>query len=481
MSDEIRPSKTGQPIGRREMALLALQVMDLIDLRAAGDVEGHAFHGNQWGFSSMMAFNAADIANPTPVQRQKLAEAYSQIDKMLRDPDIGPELWNTLSSFTPQSLKDKLEELLTNMGGPIAGGKGGSTDLLTKSVQLQPTVRMNASTSERAKRLRIILTWMNDPDVGVVVQKMLQQAIETGDWKTFSETMRAAEFNPDQPRDETGKWTDGGAGGGASKDNLEPWKTPGGFEHTGVKWSQPTDPKTGRPIPIKVKTVEEAVPLILAGKVVEVPDIKGAKTLIDKLAEMAVDAKAKGEAAPEYDLCQVSVAGSNLFCAESLRNAQYPEGIPRIEMPQLGGVPVPGSEADKLPRNPWDPKEVDGAAAFTFYLKGIGMKTEADTVPAASLKASQRELVGQKVAKMMNDKSFDPAKNPVFVSSDNYVVDGHHRWAAVLGRDLEDGVLGNQPMNIIRVNAPISEVLHLANTWAERFGISQAAGVTRKK
>ena len=37
---------------------------------------------------------------------------------------------------------------------------------------------------------------------------------------------------------------------------------------------------------------------------------------------------AKGGKAPNFNLCNVSVTGSNLFCAES-------KGIPRIQMPQL--------------------------------------------------------------------------------------------------------------------------------------------------
>lgn len=293
---------------------------------------------------------------------------------------------------------------------------------------------------------------------------------------------RTAEFNSDQPRADDGKWTSGGGGSGGDKikaENMEPWKSSGGFEHTGIRWKQPTDPKTGRPIPIKVKTVEEAAILVHEGKVVEVPDVKSAHTLINKLADMAREAKAKGEDAKDYDLCQVSVAGSNMFCAQSLRSKEYPDGVPRIAMPQLGGKPVAGSEADKLPRNPWDKSEVDGSAQFVDYLRGIGVKTERGEIPAANLKASQQELIGSKVAKMMNDPTFDPAKNPIFISNDDYVVDGHHRWAAVVGRDAENGVLGDAKMNFIRVNAPISEVLQLANAWSKKFGIQQVAGVKR--
>lgn len=273
-----------------------------------------------------------------------------------------------------------------------------------------------------------------------------------------------------RPGEVGGSSSEGGGG-------KEAWKSSGGFEHTGITWKQPTDPKTGRPIPIQVKTVEEAIPLILAGKVVEVPDAATAHTIITKLSDMAIEAKAAGKEAKEYDLCQVSVAGSNMFCAESLRSDKYPTGVPRLEMPQLGGKPVPGSEADKLPRNPWDKSEVDGSKQFVTFLQGIGVKTSEEVLPATNLKASQRELIGTKVGAMMRDKSFDPAKNPIFISNDNYVVDGHHRWAAVIGRDAEDGHLGDAKMNVVRVNAPISEVLHLANAWSEKFGIQQAAGV----
>lgn len=273
----------------------------------------------------------------------------------------------------------------------------------------------------------------------------------------------------------------GEVGGSAANSNADgTWKSSGGFEHTGITWKQPTDPKTGRAIPIKVKSVEEAAEAVLNGLVVEVTDVRTAHTLIDKLAKMAQEAKAAGKEAKDYDLCQVTVAGSNMFCVESLRTEQYPDGVPRIEMPQLGGKPIPGSEADKLPRRSGDKDEVDGSHAFITHLQGIGVKTNRETVPASHLRASQREIIGSKVGGMMTAKNYDPSAGEIFISSDNYVVDGHHRWAAVVGRDAEDGKLGDAPMKVVRVNAPISEVLHLANAWSQKFGIAQAAGVTRQ-
>ena len=248
----------------------------------------------------------------------------------------------------------------------------------------------------------------------------------------------------------------------------------------GPEWKQPLD-KNGRPIPIKVKTVEEAVPLVLKGKVVELETVKEASTLVDKLAKVVEEMRKAGDKATDFDLCNVSVKGTNLFCAQRLQTKEYPEGIPRLEMPQLGGKPVPGSAADKLPRNPWDPEEVNASGHFIKHLVENGIKTTTAHMNASELRASQRELIGSKIAKMISDTSFNPGKNPIFISRDNYVIDGHHRWAAVIGRDTADGTLGTLEgrINVIRVDAPITEVLHRANVWAKKFGIQQVAGVKK--
>jgi hypothetical protein len=235
--------------------------------------------------------------------------------------------------------------------------------------------------------------------------------------------------------------------------------------------------KYERPIPIHVKTVEEAIQLVLQGKVVEVDNVRQVNTMLNKLAAMANEAKALGQKAPEYDLCNVSVAGTNLFCGSSLRTEEYPEGIPRLEMPQMSGRPIAGSFADLLPRSPWAPEEVDGASHFVSHLHGLGIKVSSqESVPAASLKASQAQLVGAKVASMMTNTKFDPSVNPIFISRDNYVVDGHHRWAAVVGRDAGSDHPGSTRMNVIRIDAPISEVLKIGKVWMPWFGILPEAG-----
>lgn len=241
-------------------------------------------------------------------------------------------------------------------------------------------------------------------------------------------------------------------------------------------------PGAGRPIPIRASSIDEAVGLILQGKVVELAETRQINTVLSKLAAMALDAKSRGQEAPNYDLCKVSVAGTNLFCASRFRDADHPGGIPRISMPQIGGRTVPGSAADKLRKAQGGGDEVDGSEAFISYLESKGIKVERTSIAASQLKASQAELVGPKVAGMMSNTAYDPSAKPIFASRDHYVIDGHHRWAAVVGRDAADGRLGDLRMKTVTVDAPISEILPLANAWAKQFGIApKAAKKSRAK
>ena len=218
----------------------------------------------------------------------------------------------------------------------------------------------------------------------------------------------------------------------------------------------------GRP-EVNVSTPQEALSVIDNNEIAVVESQQDAHTLLGELSKMAKEAKASGGKAPDYDLCQVSVPGTNLFCGES-------KGIPRKKMPQFSGSPEAGSPADSMPKN--SKGEVDGTNAFVDHMTGLGVGVEERTVLASTLKASQNELVGEKVAGMMDNPDFDPAGEAIFVSRDGYVIDGHHRWAAQVGRDLEDGAVGDLPLNVRVVDMDIQEVLDEANKFASEFGIA---------
>lgn len=213
--------------------------------------------------------------------------------------------------------------------------------------------------------------------------------------------------------------------------------------------------------------VKKAAELLGKGEKVQLDQPKTASTLLDELAKRVKQAVEKGDAAPSFDLCDVSVPDTNLFCADS-------KGVPRVQMPQLKGVPTSGSAA----AGKVDAKgEADLSDAFREHLAAKGFKVENGTERAAYLRATQNELNGGKVAGMV--KAMQAGKEikgaPLFVSRDDYIVDGHHRWAAEVGMDALDGTLGNdRDMKVQRIDADIITILDEANKFAADNGIPQA-------
>lgn len=198
-------------------------------------------------------------------------------------------------------------------------------------------------------------------------------------------------------------------------------------------------------------------------------------TIIDKLAELGKQAKEKGEQAPNFNLCQVSIPGTNLYCDGNI-------GIPREEMPQFKGTPEKGSPADKLPRD--NSGEVDTEEFFKDMLNKKGIKvSEPTNVPPDRLKATQSELVGVKVAGMEgvledpNHPAYKKITAPIYVSNDGYVLDGHHRWAAIVAYNAANPTK-QIPMAVRVIDEPIRPLVKRSNSFAEKIGIKPKAADT---
>ena len=199
-------------------------------------------------------------------------------------------------------------------------------------------------------------------------------------------------------------------------------------------------------------------------------------TIIDKLAELGNQAKEKGEKAPNFNLCQVSIPGTNLYCDGN-------KGIPREDMPQFKGTPEPGSPADKLPKDASG--EADTEEFFKKMLEKQGINvSEPQAIQPDRLKATQSELVGVKVAGMSKALEENPQHPkitaPIYVSNDGYVLDGHHRWAAVVAYNAShpDKQI---PMNIRVIDEPIVPLVQRSNKFAEEIGIRPKAADTGAK
>lgn len=109
-------------------------------------------------------------------------------------------------------------------------------------------------------------------------------------------------------------------------------------------------------------------------------------------------------------------------------------GIKRADMPQIPNGPM----KDK----------------FMAELKDEGIKVEKETVQATSLKPTQSEYNEENIAHLR--KEYDAGRvdgnaNPIVVSNDHRILDGHHRWALMAEKGL--------PIETIKVGMPIKDLL----------------------
>lgn len=221
--------------------------------------------------------------------------------------------------------------------------------------------------------------------------------------------------------------------------------------------------------------IDLAARLIAEGRPVRLRQPEQVATLIDRLAEVAQEMQRQGQDAPDFDLCNITVKGTNLFCIGS-------KGIPRIQMPQVSGKVVPGGKADRLlkagelkARAPDAPDEVDLTEQFREYLtKTKGYHIAHGEKRASRLRATQSQLVGPKVAQIMDNYAsgkWKPNGRSIFISKDNYILDGHHTWAGVVGYDAQDNKLGDVSMSVDKVNTDIGTLLTDSLTFLDEWGI----------
>lgn len=117
-------------------------------------------------------------------------------------------------------------------------------------------------------------------------------------------------------------------------------------------------------------------------------------------------------------------------------------GIPRSAMPQFSAPAV--------------------REAFVESLRERGIRVTNAKRRVGQLKASQEEIQVKRVmgilAKYMAGK-YPGIRRSVLVSRDDYIVDGHHRWAVLLMTDPGDTI------SVIRVDMPIRPLLRMANEF----------------
>jgi len=235
-------------------------------------------------------------------------------------------------------------------------------------------------------------------------------------------------YDPSEPRDEGGKWTDGGGSGGSAG-------SAGKGKHPGEGYSKGAYLKNGV---IHTSNVYDAQLALFQDRKVELTQPKQVSTLIKRLGETAKEMEEQGEKAPVFNLCNVSIKGTNLFCADS-------KGIPRVKMPV-----IPAKRTKE----------------FIKYLEDRGYKIEKEKEKAANLRATQSEIDGAKVAVSMKRIQSEGFYKRLVISKDDYILDGHHTWAGQLGIDAKNNVLDDdKEVKVARVNISITKLL----AEAEKF------------
>jgi len=198
---------------------------------------------------------------------------------------------------------------------------------------------------------------------------------------------------------------------------------------------------------------------LIAGKdgILDKAEIENAKDIKQKLVWLK-DRIEKG-IKESADICKMrpSVCSGNM-------------GLTRNHMPQIMDKPVKellnsSSESDRMKGQAAvdagaDPD--DERSPMQVLLEDVqteGTKVETGKVPVGQLKATQSEIKADKTYSMAdaymkgNEGLIKAMQNPIIISSDNHILDGHHRYSAMLTAD------PSYEMNVIRIGMSMKDFL----------------------
>jgi cytidyltransferase-like protein len=109
--------------------------------------------------------------------------------------------------------------------------------------------------------------------------------------------------------------------------------------------------------------------------------------------------------------------------------------------------------------------QIGAASSFMKYLRDNEIGSKREKVDPSELRSSQMEFDRDKVDSIR----MNPSKNPIIVSNDGHVMDGHHRWLA----DKEE----NRECDAIVCDLPILDLLYHAKNYSQQL----KEEVTRKE
>lgn len=203
---------------------------------------------------------------------------------------------------------------------------------------------------------------------------------------------------------------------------------------------------TGSPaLATVVDTAVNALPMAIA------PGIKAGKAGVAKVREKLAGSDARGFV-PLEDTPPASAENARATnVGEAIdRQGNAPENLSKIDSAKPAEwVPFPEESATLgIPRAEMPQIKAEHRGALVNFLESKGIERKSGEVPASSLKPTQAEFSPAKVERWAKDGE---SSRSILVSSDGYVLDGHHQWVAALE--------ANDPVKVIQFNAPIKDLL----------------------
>lgn len=177
----------------------------------------------------------------------------------------------------------------------------------------------------------------------------------------------------------------------------------------------------------------------------------------DKAARDRIARQLKKGISAAADVCKISPP----VCVGNL-------GIPREQMPQIEGesslseMVVADDQLQRakgkaiLEAGGSKSKQTTVLDQMLNRLEAGGVKTTRGRVPVGELKATQSEIKAAKVYGMASahlSGDFPHIAKRIIISKDNHILDGHHRWAALITIDPK------MMMDVLRVGLPIKDLL----------------------
>jgi hypothetical protein len=108
--------------------------------------------------------------------------------------------------------------------------------------------------------------------------------------------------------------------------------------------------------------------------------------------------------------------------------------------------------------------QIPSVEKFAAFLHDQGVKSKVVPIAIAKLKPVQSEINREKVEKLKADDTGDNWEaKPIIVSSDGYVLDGHHRWVAAKETDPHGKIFA------LVCAAPIKKLVLLGHLCGDSF------------